>query len=66
MLKFYNKIIAGVDNAIIYQSLALLLFVLFFLGVTFMVLNKPKNYYNDMSNLPLEDNEKRTNNINTK
>ncbi|MCX8676779.1 CcoQ/FixQ family Cbb3-type cytochrome c oxidase assembly chaperone [Apibacter sp. B3924] len=66
MLKFYNKIIAGVDNAIIYQSLALLLFVLFFLGVTFMVMNKPKNYYNDMSNLPLEDNEKRTNNINTK
>lgn len=65
MLKFYNKIIAGVDNAIIYQSLALLLFVLFFLGVTFMVMNKPKNYYNDMSNLPLEDNEKRTNNINT-
>lgn len=66
MLKFYNKIIAGVDNAIICQSLALLLFVLFFLGVTFMVMNKPKNYYNDMSNLPLEDNEKRTNNINTK
>lgn len=66
MLKFYNKIIAGVDNAIIYQSLALLLFVLFFLGVTFMVMNKPKNYYNDISNLPLEDNEKRTNNINTK
>lgn len=66
MLKFYNKIIAGVDNAIIYQSLALLLFVLFFLGLTFMVMNKPKNYYNDMSNLPLEDNEKRTNNINTK
>lgn len=66
MLKFYNKIIAGVDNAIIYQSLALLLFVLFFLGVTFMVMNKPKNYYNDMSNLPLDDNEKRTNNINTK
>lgn len=66
MLKFYNKIIAGVDNAIIYQSLALLLFVFFFLGVTFMVMNKPKNYYNDMSNLPLEDNEKRTNNINTK
>ncbi|MXO34442.1 hypothetical protein GFU95_03450 [Apibacter sp. B3889] len=66
MLKFYNKIIAGVDNAIIYQSLALLLFVLFFLGVTFMVMNKPKNYYNYMSNLPLEDNEKRTNNINTK
>ncbi|MXP06508.1 MULTISPECIES: CcoQ/FixQ family Cbb3-type cytochrome c oxidase assembly chaperone [unclassified Apibacter] len=66
MLKFYNKIIAGVDNAVIYQSLALLLFVLFFLGVTFMVMNKPKNYYNDMSNLPLEDNEKRTNNINTK
>lgn len=66
MLKFYNKIIAGVDNAIIYQSLALLLFVLFFLGVTLMVMNKPKNYYNDMSNLPLDDNEKRTNNINTK
>ncbi|PQL92242.1 CcoQ/FixQ family Cbb3-type cytochrome c oxidase assembly chaperone [Apibacter sp. wkB309] len=66
MLKFYNKIIAGVDNAIIYQSLALLLFVLFFLGVTFMVMNKPKNYYNEMSNLPLDDNEKRTNNINTK
>ncbi|CVK15359.1 Cbb3-type cytochrome oxidase component FixQ [Apibacter mensalis] len=66
MLKFYTKIIAGVDNAIIYQSLALLLFVLFFLGVIFIVMNKPKNYYSDMSNLPLEDNQQRTNNINTK
>ncbi len=59
MLKFYNKIIAGVDNAIIYQSLALLLFVLFFLGVTFMVMNKPKDYYTNMSNLPLEEKDKK-------
>lgn len=59
MLKFYNKIIAGVDNAIIYQSLALLLFVLFFLGVTFMVMNKPKDYYSNMSNLPLEEKDKK-------
>lgn len=59
MLKFYNKIIAGVDNAIIYQSLALLLFVIFFLGVTFMVMNKPKDYYTNMSNLPLEEKDKK-------
>ncbi len=59
MLKFYNKIIAGVDNAIIYQSAALLLFVLFFVGVTLLVMRRPKNYYNDMSNLPLEEEEKK-------
>lgn len=65
MLKFYNKIIAGVDNAAIYQSAALLLFILFFVGVTFIVMKRPKNYYNDMSNLPLEDDEKKDNNTNT-
>ncbi|MDR1876765.1 MAG: CcoQ/FixQ family Cbb3-type cytochrome c oxidase assembly chaperone [Flavobacteriaceae bacterium] len=64
MLKFYNKIIAGVDNAAIYQSIALLLFVLFFVGVILMVMKKPKNYYKAMSDLPLEE-EKRINNKNT-
>jgi cbb3-type cytochrome oxidase subunit 3 len=59
MLKFYNKIIAGVDNAAIYQSAALLLFLLFFVGVTFIVMKRPKNYYEDMSNLPLDKEEKK-------
>ncbi|MDR2121974.1 MAG: cbb3-type cytochrome c oxidase subunit 3 [Flavobacteriaceae bacterium] len=58
MLKFYNKIIAGVDNAVIYQSLALLLFALFFIGVTLLVMKKPKDYYKDASSLPLEKEKK--------
>lgn len=61
MLKFYNKIIAGVNNATIYQSVALLLFFLFFLLLIIMVVKKPKKYYQDMSNLPLDENKEDTN-----
>ncbi len=61
MLNFYNKIIAGVYNATIFQSAALLLFVLFFVGVTLLVMRRPKNYYNDLGNLPLDEEEKKIN-----
>ncbi|MGM5631687.1 hypothetical protein O2K51_12360 [Apibacter raozihei] len=57
MLKFYNKIIAGTDHAVAYQSAALLLFVLFFIGMTYVVMKKPKDYYKDMSDMPLEEEE---------
>ncbi|PQL92559.1 CcoQ/FixQ family Cbb3-type cytochrome c oxidase assembly chaperone [Apibacter adventoris] len=65
MLKFYNKIVAGVDNATIYQSIALLLFFLFFLFLIIVVVKKPKKYYHDMSNLPLDEPDEDTNLNNT-
>jgi len=55
MLKFYKEIVASVENAGIYQSIALVLFMLFFIFVVGLVLSRPKNYYDDQDRLPLED-----------
>lgn len=54
-INILNTVISGVKNAEIYQSLALVLFILFFLLVIILVYIKPKDYYQDMDNLPLED-----------
>jgi cbb3-type cytochrome oxidase subunit 3 len=63
MLNFYKEIIANVENASFLQSLAGVLFFIFFVIMVIKAYSKPKNYYRDMSDLPLED-ENNTNNKN--
>lgn len=64
MIKFYKELVAGVEHAGIYQSIALVLFVLFFTSVLIKVISKPKNYYNEQSNMPLDlDDNNNNNNI---
>lgn len=55
MMKFYKEIIASVENAGLYQTIALVLFFLFFVSVTLITLLRPKKYFENVDKLPLED-----------
>lgn len=51
----FKDILGNVENAGLYQSLAMLLFIVFFLMVLFWVFSRSKSHYNDQAHTPLED-----------
>lgn len=53
----FKDILANAENTGLYQSLAMVLFILFFCGIIYFVFSKPKKFYNNVSHLPLEDSE---------
>ena len=53
----FKDIVSNVENAGFFQTLAMIIFILFFLVVVYIVINRPKNYYNDEENAPLEKDE---------
>lgn len=57
MIEFFNKHLTGVPYADFLQSFVLVLFFLVFCLTVFIVYRKPKNYYKDINNLPIEENE---------
>ena len=50
----FKDILGSVENAGLYQTIALILFILFFAFAVYQVMKKPKNYYQDQANLPLD------------
>ena len=69
MLKYYKEFFSGYDNASLIQTLILLAFVLFFVGIFYMVWNKPKGYYKKEEaaalDLDVDEDEKEKNEKNT-
>ena len=53
----FKDIVSNVENAGFFQTLAMIIFILFFLVVVYIVINRPKNYYNAEENAPLEKDE---------
>jgi cbb3-type cytochrome oxidase subunit 3 len=53
----FKDIVSNVENAGFFQTLAMIIFILFFLVVVYIVINRPKNYYNEEENAPLEKDE---------
>lgn len=53
----FKDIVSNADNAGFYQTLALIIFLVFFLGVVIYVFSRPKKYYNEQENSPLDDNQ---------
>ena len=53
----FKDIVSNVENAGFFQTLAMIIFILFFLVVVYIVINRPKNYYNEDENAPLEKDE---------
>lgn len=51
----FKMIVAGVENANIYQSLALVLFLIFYISLFIIIYIKPKNYYNKIEKSPLDN-----------
>ncbi|NAW52228.1 CcoQ/FixQ family Cbb3-type cytochrome c oxidase assembly chaperone [Elizabethkingia argentiflava] len=54
----FKDILSNGENGGLYQILALILFMMFFIGLIFVVFKKPKKYYRERENAPLEDGEK--------
>ncbi|MDO5614653.1 MAG: cbb3-type cytochrome c oxidase subunit 3 [Cruoricaptor ignavus] len=42
----------------LFQTVALLIFMIFFIGLVIYVFSRPKKHYNDAANAPLDDEEK--------
>lgn len=51
----FKDILGHVEWASYYQSFALLVFIAFFAGLVYRVMNRPKKFYSDVENAPLED-----------
>ena len=50
-----KDILANGDNVGLYQTVALILFLIFFLGIVYWVISRPKKYYDEEANAPLDD-----------
>ncbi len=51
----FKDIISASKEANAMQIIAMLLFMIFFLGVVYLVFNKPKKYYDEQAAAPLAD-----------
>lgn len=51
----FKDIISNVAGSGFYQSLALIIFVIFFAYLVYYIMSKPKTYYNDEAKAPLDD-----------
>ncbi|QCX53235.1 cbb3-type cytochrome c oxidase subunit 3 [Elizabethkingia sp. JS20170427COW] len=53
----FKDIIGSGENNPLYQIIALILFMIFFIGLVIVIFRKPKKYYDEEANAPLEDKE---------
>ena len=51
----FKDILAHIENAGILQTLAMLIFIIFFLSSVYYVMSRPKKHYSDVEKAPLED-----------
>lgn len=54
MLKYYKEFFEF-ENAEVIQVVILVCFILFFVGLVYSIIEKPKGYYKETSELPLEE-----------
>ena len=50
-----KDILSNGDNVGFYQTLAMILFLIFFLGIVFYVFSRPKKHFDEEANTPLDD-----------
>lgn len=55
MLKYFKETFANYEYAAVLQTISLLLFVLFFMALVYSVWKKPKGYYKEDAELPLDE-----------
>jgi cytochrome c oxidase cbb3-type subunit 4 len=53
----YKEILRSIDNIEIYPILSLLIFLVFFVGMSIWVVRTPKAHIEHMEALPLDENE---------
>ena len=50
-----KDILSNGENVGFYQTLAMLLFLFFFLGIVYYVFSRPKKHYDEEANTPLDN-----------
>ena len=50
-----KDILANKDNAGNYQTLSMIIFIIFFISTVLYVLSRPKKHYSEVEKAPLED-----------
>ena len=50
-----KDILANIDNAGIYQTLSMIIFIIFFISTVLYVLSRPKKHDSEVERAPLED-----------
>ena len=50
-----KDILANIDNAGIYQTLSMIIFIIFFISTVLYVLSRPKKHYSEVEKARLED-----------
>jgi cbb3-type cytochrome oxidase subunit 3 len=51
----FKDILNNEQNTGLYQTLALVIFLILFIGIIVSVFSKSKKYYNDAADIPLQD-----------
>lgn len=51
-----KDIVGNGENVGLYQTIAMLLFIIFFVGIILYVFSRPKKFYEEEENAPLNDN----------
>lgn len=52
----FKDILSNGENVGLYQTLAMVIFIILFLGIAFFVFSRPKKYYDEEAGAPLNDN----------
>lgn len=53
----FKDILSSGENVGLYQTIAMIVFIILFLGIVWFVFSRPKKYYKEEENAPLEDDE---------
>lgn len=51
----FKDILANGDNANLFQIIAMIIFIIMFLILIWYIFTRPKKYYNEEANAPLDD-----------
>ncbi len=51
----FKDILSNGQNAGFYQTLAMIIFLILFLGIVYYVFTRPKKHFDDVANAPLDD-----------
>lgn len=52
-----KDLVSNSGNAGFFQTLALLIFIIFFIGIVVYVFSRPKKYYREEEHAPLDDDQ---------
>lgn len=55
MLKYFKETFTNYEYAAVIQTISLILFVVFFVALIYFIWKRPKEYYREDSELPLDD-----------